>query len=126
MINRAGPVTLLWAGLLTAFSTAGAAAQEVSTSREAVMRGLDRLSGELTEFELSVGRTVPYHDLRITLAQCRYPTDNPSGDAYGYFIIEDRRVETPVFEGWMIASSPALNALDHMRYDVWLMRCKTS
>jgi len=25
----------------------------------------------------------------------------------------------------MIASSPALNALDHPRYDVWVMRCTT-
>ena len=33
--------------------------------------------------------------------------------------------DQPVFSGWMIASSPALNALDHARYDVWVMRCKT-
>jgi len=31
----------------------------------------------------------------------------------------------PDFDGWMIASAPALNALDHARYDVWVMRCKT-
>ena len=28
------------------------------------------------------------------------------------------------FRGWMIASSPALMALDHARYDIWLIRCK--
>ena len=28
-----------------------------------------------------------------------------------------------LFEGWMIASSPALMALDHPRYDVWALRC---
>jgi hypothetical protein len=33
--------------------------------------------------------------------------------------------DTPVFSGWMIASSPALNAMDHPRYDVWLLRCQT-
>jgi len=34
-------------------------------------------------------------------------------------------VDKPVFKGWMIASSPALNALDHPRYDVWVLRCIT-
>ncbi|MGB0439332.1 MAG: DUF2155 domain-containing protein [Paracoccaceae bacterium] len=32
----------------------------------------------------------------------------------------------PVFEGWIIASSPALNAMDHARYDVWVLRCNTA
>ena len=30
-----------------------------------------------------------------------------------------------LFDGWMIASSPALNALDHPRYDVWVIGCDT-
>ncbi len=33
---------------------------------------------------------------------------------------------TPIFVGWMIASAPALNALDHPRYDVWMLSCLTS
>ncbi|MGB1970407.1 MAG: DUF2155 domain-containing protein, partial [Paracoccaceae bacterium] len=30
------------------------------------------------------------------------------------------------FMGWMVASSPALNPLDHRRYDVWVLRCAMS
>ncbi|MEC8294787.1 MAG: DUF2155 domain-containing protein, partial [Pseudomonadota bacterium] len=30
-----------------------------------------------------------------------------------------------MFRGWMMASAPALNALDHARYDVWPLRCNT-
>ncbi|MDA9980314.1 DUF2155 domain-containing protein, partial [Yoonia sp.] len=30
------------------------------------------------------------------------------------------------FAGWMLASAPALNAMDHPRYDVWALRCITS
>ena len=29
-----------------------------------------------------------------------------------------------VFSGWMFASSPALNALEHSVYDVWIIDCK--
>ncbi|HTN61079.1 MAG TPA: DUF2155 domain-containing protein, partial [Devosia sp.] len=31
-----------------------------------------------------------------------------------------------IFTGWMFADSPALNAVDHAIYDVWLIECKTS
>ncbi len=30
-----------------------------------------------------------------------------------------------IFTGWMFASSPALNALEHPVYDVWVIDCKT-
>ena len=30
-----------------------------------------------------------------------------------------------IFTGWMFASSPALNALEHAVYDVWIIDCKT-
>ena len=31
-----------------------------------------------------------------------------------------------LFSGWMFADSPALNAIDHPVYDVWLVDCKQS
>lgn len=116
-------------GLIAALALAPMAAiaqQSVADAPYAVLRGLDRLSGALTPYEVQVGGTVRHGDLWITVSQCRYPTDNPSGDAFAYLQIRDERVSEPVFEGWMVASSPALNALDHMRYDVWLIRCSTS
>lgn len=103
-----------------------ATAQPVASAGAAVLRGLDRLSGELSEYEVAVGDRVLHGDLMIEVRDCRFPRDNPSGDAFGFLVIRDIRVDGPVFEGWMVASSPALNALDHMRYDVWLIRCKTS
>jgi hypothetical protein len=29
-----------------------------------------------------------------------------------------------IFTGWMFADSPALNAIDHPVYDIWLVDCK--
>ena len=31
-----------------------------------------------------------------------------------------------VFKGWMYASSPGLNPLEHPVYDAWLIACKQS
>nr|WP_249138952.1 DUF2155 domain-containing protein [Actibacterium sp. MT2.3-13A] len=98
-------------------------APEAAVAPGAVLRGLDRVSGELTDLDLLAGESADYGYLEITLGECRYPADNPSSDAYAYLTIRDRRADRPLFGGWMIASSPALNALDHPRYDVWVMRC---
>ncbi|MDZ7909794.1 MAG: DUF2155 domain-containing protein [Gemmobacter sp.] len=63
--------------------------------------------------------------MTIQLDECRYPTANPSSDAFAHLTISEEKRETPVFSGWMMASSPAISALEHPRYDVWVLRCVT-
>jgi len=92
----------------------------------AVLRGLDKMSGALVDLAMSNGQTQAFGRLEVTLNECRYPAGNPAGDAFAYVVIRETGTAQPVFEGWMIASSPALNALDHARYDVWVLRCSTS
>ena len=101
------------------------AANGLAEANGAVLRGLDKVSATSSDIVLSVGQTVDFGHLKVTLKECRYPADDPSSNAYAYLIITDPNVAQPVFEGWMIADSPALSALDHQRYDVWVMRCKT-
>ena len=104
-----------------------AAAQESATSAPgAVMRGLDKVNGETVDVEIRSGGSAELFGLVVELADCRYPTDNPTGDAFAYVSVRETGDVVPGFEGWMIASSPALNALDHNRYDVWVLRCITS
>ena len=38
----------------------------------------------------------------------------------------DVKAKTKLFEGWMVASAPGLNPFDHMRYDIWVLRCSNS
>ena len=103
------------------------AAQEQATMADgAVLRGLDKVSGQTVDINLRNGRVGKLFGLDVALSECRYPTDNPTGDAFAFLTIRDQSDSTLRFEGWMIASSPALNALDHSRYDVWLLRCITS
>lgn len=91
-----------------------------------VLRALDKVSGELVDFNLEPDQTKQLGRIQVTLGECRFPTDNPAGDASAYLTIRNAGEDTAVFSGWMIASSPALNALDHSRYDVWVLRCITS
>ena len=95
-------------------------------AQTAVLRGLDRINGTVQNIELTVGETVTYERLEITLMACRYPKGDINSDAFAQLNIRDIREETPRFVGWMFASSPALSALDHPRYDVWVLSCKSS
>ena len=106
---------------------APAAAQEpVSRSLGAELKALDKMTGQSSSFEMLSGGSVQIGKLVIELKECRYPQDNPGGDAFAYLTItEPEKSDDPIFAGWMIASSPALNALDHFRYDIWILRCRT-
>lgn len=92
----------------------------------AVLRGLDKITGEVEDITLPNGGQVSIGRLEISLRECRHPAGNPSGDAWANLAIREAGRSETLFNGWMIASSPALNALDHARYDVWVLRCSTS
>ena len=90
-----------------------------------VVRVLDMLDGNLADLEIRPGETVSHERLQITLTECRYPVENPAADAFAYLKIRDVRESEDRFDGWMTAASPALSAMDHPRYDVWVLRCIT-
>ncbi|PPB81208.1 hypothetical protein LV82_01251 [Albidovulum inexpectatum] len=103
-----------------------AMAQEVASAPGAMLRGLDKVATDTTDLDLAVGQSATYGRLDVRLGDCRYPVDDPDSDAYAYLTIRDRSSGEVLFDGWMIASSPALSALDHPRYDVWVIRCNSS
>ena len=93
---------------------------EIATAQAdgAVLRALDKVSGTITDQTLIQDTTMQVGNLSITLSECRYPTDNPAGDAFARIVVRSDKQALPVFQGWMVASSPALSSLDHARYDV--------
>ena len=105
---------------------APAAAQERATHGQgAILRGLDRVNGHTQDLDLANGAAAEFGTLRVRLDECRYPSENPEGDAYAFVTIHRTDTDARIFSGWMLASSPALNPLEHHRYDVWVLRCKT-
>jgi hypothetical protein len=99
------------------------AAQDMVSAEAGILRWIDRLTGETGDMELARGQSATNGRLTILLDDCRYPASNPAGDAEAHLTIHDTTLSDPVFEGWMIASSPALSALDHPRFDVWVLGC---
>lgn len=111
--------------LMLAFLTVPAFAQDYAEANSGILRWMDKLTGETADIELALGQEAVSGRLTIRLDSCRYPADNPSSDAEAHLTISDADVATPVFNGWMVSSSPGLSALDHPRYDVWVLRCVT-
>jgi len=89
--------------------------------------GLDKITGRLTKFDVYLNETVQYGALQVTPRACytRPLTETPRTSV---FVEVDqvslRGASTRIFTGWMFAESPALNAIDHPVYDLWLVSCK--
>lgn len=109
----------------TAALVGEASAEEVEVAKGAMLRGLDKLTGEVQDLSIENGKVAQMGRIMIALGECRYPAGNPSGDAFAYLAIGEVSAPDPIFTGWMIASSPALSAMEHRRYDVWVLRCIT-
>jgi hypothetical protein len=91
----------------------------------AMLRGLDKSSGRSESFEIPVGATAPFGRLEVTVQACKTPPEGETADAAAHLRVVDTRAGgAPAFVGWMLASSPALSALDHPRYDVWALGCR--
>lgn len=86
------------------------------------LRALDKMLGQPTDVELAIGQTVIFGRIAIRVIECRYPAADPEGDAFAHIEVLNLEGQS-LFDGWMIASSPALSALEHARYDVWVLSC---
>jgi hypothetical protein len=92
-----------------------------------IMQGLDKVTARVTRFEAPIGVTVRFGALRIMVRACdRTPPEDPPESTAFLDISEVRPGENALdlFHGWMFASSPALSALEHPVYDVWVLECQ--
>ena len=96
-----------------------------------VFQGLDKITARIKTFKIKVGVSKTFGILDINLQKCVYskPLDEPESIAFikvldlsdKYSVTKDK---LSIFEGWIFASSPALNAMEHPVYDVSLISCK--
>ena len=93
----------------------------------AVFSGLDKITGATTTFEISIGQEKQFGGLLVKPDVCytREITEEPQTASF----VEVTEVQLDnshkrIFSGWMFAESPALNAVEHPVYDVWLVGCR--
>ena len=95
----------------------------------AVLQALDKVTARVSRIDAPVGDTIRFGTLEIIARVCekRPPEETPESAAF-LDIWEVRPGEAPetVFRGWMFASSPALSAMEHPVYDVWVVDCRNT
>ena len=96
-------------------------------AKTVVLQGLDKVTARISTFEVKIGDVVRFGSLKIVPRACnRTPPEEPPESALFLNVTDIRSGGPPtsLFNGWMFASSPALNALEHPVYDVWVLECK--
>ena len=100
---------------------------EMEPQKVAKLRTLDKITARTMTFEADVGSTVKFGPLFIKVRACHKtpPMETPESAAFLQIWENSLREKKPqwVFSGWMFASSPALSAMDHAVYDVWVLDC---
>jgi len=125
-IFRAASVLLIVTGL-----SAPALANNL-TGNAVILRTLDKVTATTEDYTVKVGDTLTYGSLSIDVKHCEKRPPEEIPETYAFLKITENPITNsgeemePVklFSGWMLASSPAVSALDHGVYDVWVLDCK--
>lgn len=118
-LARFHPIGLVCLSLLLAPSTAFGV-------NGVVLQGLDKITARVSTIEAPIDKAVRFGSLEITALACDKKPPEELPESAAYLVIRDIRPdEGPVklFRGWMFASSPALSALEHPVYDIWVLDC---
>ena len=115
--------------IVVAFASGPLRAETYLDMSTAVLQGLDKVTARISTLEAGVGQTVRFGSLEVTVRACRkHPPEEPPESAAFLEIREKKADEETrlLFSGWMFASSPALSALEHPVYDLWVVDCKNA
>lgn len=101
---------------------------DVSDDR-VTLGGLDKVTARVVTLEAEVGQTTHFGTLEIIVRACRQhrPEERPENAAFlDIWDIKPGKPAQSVFRGWMFSSSPALSAMEHPIYDIWVLSCHSS
>tara|TARA_Y100001960_G_C14585989_1_gene783182 strand:+ start:273 stop:803 length:531 start_codon:yes stop_codon:yes gene_type:complete len=111
---------------LTAGLLAGATSGMALPYNTAILQGIDKVTARVSTIRAPINTVIQFGALEIVVRHCdkRLPEELPESSAF-LEISEVRQSETAVnlFKGWMLASSPALSALEHPVYDILVLNC---
>ncbi|OPB31798.1 DUF2155 domain-containing protein [Bartonella sp. AR 15-3] len=120
--------TYLLVGIAVLFTVSCVQAERIS-NEIVIFTGLDKITGQVTSFEVHIGQVYQYGALQVIPRVCYTSSKNEAARTIGFVEVNEMTLEKKtrrIFTGWMFADSPGLNAVEHPIYDVWLKDCKKS
>lgn len=107
------------------WATTPALAVNIATNT-ARMQAMDKITGRVSEIDVPVNGLANFGTFSILVRKCvtKSPEETPENIAF-VDVVDNYRSDNPVniFKGWMFSSTPALNAVEHPIYDIWLLKC---
>lgn len=109
------------------------------TGEAVVLRALDKVTAMTQDFVVPVGDTLTYNALRVEVKHCETHPPEEVPETYAFLQVfemgkkndekknskaKEIRDDGRIFSGWMLSSKPAVSALEHPVYDVWVIGCK--
>jgi len=88
---------------------------------------LHKVTAKITEIELRAGEEATVGDLMLTMHDCISATPEEPPETRVFLQVSEFKlgIDRRLFSGWMFASSPGINALEHPVFDLWPMACVT-
>lgn len=102
------------------------AQQEMTEYPRVRLQTLDKATARTQTFNVRVGSTVKFGPIYIRPKICKKssPLEEPEAASFlEIWEVDSQDTAEWVFSGWMFGSSPALSAMDHPIYDVWVLDC---
>ena len=119
--NRLLLGSILCSGLLAV----SASAEEIEKNT-AQMQAMDKITGRVSVIDVPVNGEVRFGSFSIVVRACKTTPPEETPENYAFVDVADSsfgKMQFNIFKGWMMSSSPALNAVEHPIYDVWLLKC---
>ena len=115
--------------LLAATAFGLIASAHADTRPTLLLRGLDKITGRAFDIVAPLNTPVKFATLTVTARYCYSTPQSETPETAAFVQIDDARPDKPIqriFSGWMYASSPGLNGMQHPLYDVWAIFCRTN
>lgn len=92
-----------------------------------LLQGLNKITARTSSLEAAIGTHITFGTLEIVVKQCWKSSPDETPDSKALLEIWEQKpseARTQRFTGWMLASSPAISALEHPVYDITVIECK--
>ena len=108
---------------LTVLSLSFSALADIAAD-EVVLRTMDKITGRVQKITVGIGEQTKVGSLTVHVEKClRKPPEETPENAAFLTIMDEDAPQKPVFHGWMFSSNPALSAMEHPVYDIWVVEC---
>ena len=88
---------------------------------------LHKVTAKVQKIELLSGQEYAIGDMSLTMHDCISAPPEEPPETKAFLEISEFKAgrDKALFTGWMFASSPGINAMEHPVFDIWPLACKT-